>query len=68
MTDEIELLLFWKGVRDYVVNRDDKEELKKDFAKRYVWELLTKVDTANPVRILASLGRGRRIPSRQSSL
>ena len=35
MTDEIELQLFWKGVRDYVVNRDDKEELKKDFAKRY---------------------------------
>ena len=35
MTDEIELLLFWKGVRDYVVNGDDKEELKKDFAKRY---------------------------------
>ncbi len=50
MTDEIELLLFWKGVRDYVVNRDDKEELKKDFAKRYVWELLTKVDkpSVNP--------------------
>ena len=33
-----------------------------------VWELLTKVDIANPVRILASHGRGRRIPSRQSSL
>ena len=34
----------------------------------WLWELLTKVDTANSVRLLASLGRGRRIPSRQSSL
>ena len=35
VSGKIEIQLFWKGGRDYVFNRNDVEEQKEDFMKRY---------------------------------